>query len=139
MKRFVVLAGALALAACDTGTSEVDTAPPPSDSDTAAAGTVPASLAGTYGATGADGAPWTTVLEADGRYRNTVGGELTESGTWAQTGDQLCFTLTPPSGNSGATGQQTCQTLLNVNDDGSLVVRDATGQETTAPRIAPTR
>ncbi|MES2698846.1 MAG: hypothetical protein V4647_04475 [Pseudomonadota bacterium] len=135
MKRVFVLAGALALAACgnDSGAAEsaaVEVAP-------SAAATVPTSLAGTYGATGSDGAPWTTMLGADGRYRNTVAGELTESGTWAQTGDQLCFTVTPQPGDSASAGRQTCQTLLNVNDDGSLVVRDASGQETTAPRITP--
>lgn len=135
MKRVFVLAGALALAACgnDSGAAESAAVEVPPT----AATTVPSTLVGTFGATGADGAPWTTVLGADGRYRNTVAGELTESGTWAQTGDQLCFTPTPQPGNSGNADQQTCQTLLNVNDDGSLVVRDAAGQETTAPRIAP--
>ena len=135
MKRVLVLAGAMALAACgnDSGSGEsaaVEVAP-------SAAAAVPASLAGTYGATGADGAPWTTVLGADGRYRNTVAGELTESGSWAQTGDQVCFTPTPQPGDSSSAARQTCQTLLTVNDDGSLVVRDTSGQETTAPRIAP--
>lgn len=135
MKRVFVLAGAVALAACgnDSGAAEsaaVEVAP-------SAAATVSTSLAGTYGSTGSDGAPWTTVLGADGRYRNTVAGEMTESGTWGQTGDQLCFTPTPQSDANAGSGQPTCQTLLNVNDDGSLVVRDAAGQETTAPRIAP--
>jgi hypothetical protein len=133
MKRLLVLAGALALAACGSEPAEGETTPVATAPD--AAGTVPASLAGTYGAAGADGAPWTTVLQADGRYRNTVDGELTESGTWAQTGDQLCFDATPQPGESGSARRRTCQTLLNVNDDGSLVVRDASGQETTAPRI----
>ncbi|MEO5707002.1 MAG: hypothetical protein ABIT10_06190 [Alteraurantiacibacter sp.] len=135
MKRLLVLAGALALAAC--GNDAGDGEPAPVDSAPTSPTTVPSPLAGTYGATGADGAPWTTMLEADGRYRNTVAGELTESGTWAQTGDQLCFTPTPQPGDSSSAGRQTCQTLLNVNDDGSLVVRDESGQETTAPRIAP--
>ncbi|WP_160772215.1 hypothetical protein [Alteraurantiacibacter buctensis] len=132
MKRVMVLAGALALAACGNGTGEGDSAsaaPAPS----ATPAPVPTELVGTYGAQGADGRPWTTALAADGTYRNTVGGELTESGTWTRSGASICFTPMPVAEQAQA---QTCQTLLNVNDDGSLVVRDAGGQETIAPRLA---
>ena len=134
MKRVLVLAGALALAACGSGTDEAESAsaaPTPSPS---AANQIPSELVGTYGADGADGQAWTTTLGADGTYRNTVAGELTESGTWTKAGEAICFTPTPSAGQAPA---QTCQTLLNINDDGSLVVRDEGGQETTAPRLLP--
>lgn len=131
MKRLLVLTGAVMLAACGSGASDgesANAAPVPS----AAASQVPADLVGTYGAQGADGQAWTTTLAADGSYRNTVAGELTESGNWNKSGDAICFTPTPASGEAVT---QTCQTLLNVTEDGSLVVRDAGGQETTAPRL----
>lgn len=131
MKRVVVLAGALTLAACGSGTNNGETAAPASS---AAPAQVPAELVGTYGADGADGRPWTTTMRADGTYRNTVDGDLTESGTWDKTGDAICFTATPIA---GADPVRTCQTLVKINDDGSLVVRDEGGQETTAPRLRP--
>lgn len=133
MKRLLVLAGAVALAACGSGASDgesANAAPVPS----AAATQVPAELVGTYGAQGVDGKAWTTTLATDGSYRNTVAGELTESGSWSKMGDAICFTPTPAAGSAAA---QTCQTLVNVNEDGSLVVRDEAGQETTAPRLRP--
>lgn len=132
MKRLVVLACAFALAACGSDASDggsAEAAPRPS----ATPATVPAELVGTYGAQGTDGQEWTTTLGADGTYRNTIGGQVTESGTWSRTGDAICFTPSPAAGDSAT---QTCQTLLNVNEDGSLVVRDAGGQETTAPRLS---
>ena len=138
MKRVLVVSGLLlTLAACggqDTPAAPASAAatPSPVAADSAAA------LAGTYGAARADGTPWTTTLQADGRYSNTMAGQVTESGRWTRAGDQLCFTAdrnvdqaavaTPPA--------QVCQTLVAVNTDGSLVVRDASGQETTAPRLA---
>jgi hypothetical protein len=129
----MVLAGVLALAACGSAPDSGDAAnaaPTPSPT----ADQVSAELAGTYGAQGTDGQAWTTTLGADGTYRNTVAGEQTESGTWQKSGDEICFTPVPVAGEAPA---QTCQTLLNVNDDGSLVVRDDAGVESTAPRLGP--
>lgn len=133
MKRLVVLAGAFALAGCGSGSVPDDSAsaaPVPS----ATPAQVPAELVGTYGGDGSDGRAWTTTLAADGTYRNTVAGELTESGSWNKSGEQICFTPVPAAGEEAT---PTCQTLLTVNDDGSLVVRDQDGQETTAPRLGP--
>lgn len=133
MKRVLVLASALALAACGNGASDgesANAAPTPS----ATPSPVPSELVGTYGAQGSDGKAWTTTLAADGSYRNTVAGELTESGSWNKAGDAICFTPTP---GAGTAPDQTCQTLVNVTEDGSLVVRDEAGQETTAPRLRP--
>lgn len=133
MKRVMVLAGVLALAACGSAPDSGDAAnAAPAPSPTAVQ--VSAELAGTYGAEGADGQLWTTTLGADGTYRNTVAGEQTESGTWQKSGEEICFTPVPMAGE---TPTQTCQTLLSVNDDGSLVVRDDAGLETTAPRLGP--
>ena len=130
MKRIVALAGALALAACGSGEA-------PEEGQAAAAAppaAAPASsLAGTYGASGADGQPWTSALNANGTYRNTVAGQLSESGRWSHRDDQLCF---QPEALAGEVPTETCLTLLNVNDDGSLVLADAEGNETTAPRLA---
>jgi hypothetical protein len=131
MKRLLVLAGAVALAACGSGAGDgesANAAPVPST----APSQVPVDLVGTYGAQGVNGQAWTTTLAADGSYRNTVAGELTESGSWSKSGDAICFTPTPAAGEAP---DQTCQTLVNVTEDGSLVVRDEAGQETTAPRL----
>lgn len=131
MKRVVVMAGALALASCGSGTDSGETASAAPVTDTATTA-IPAELVGTYGADGTDGRAWTTTLAADGTYRNTVAGELTESGRWNKSGEQICFNPVPVAGEEAT---PTCQTLLAVNDDGSLVVRDQDGQETTAPRL----
>jgi len=134
MRWLLVVAGALAITACGSSDSETDA--PAVEASTAPTAVTP--LVGTYGAAGADGQPWTTQLAADGTYRNTVGGEVTESGRWNQTGDQLCFTP-ESSPTATATGAATpaaiCQTLVMVNPDGNLVLRDGNGQQTTAPRL----
>ena len=130
----------LTLAAC--GGQDTPAAPPsPAASAAAPAADSAAALAGTYGAARADGMPWTTTLQADGRYSNTMAGQVTESGRWTRAGDQLCFTASvdgAAQGSATATPPvQVCQTLVAVNPDGGLVVRDAGGHETTAPRLAP--
>lgn len=89
-------------------------------------------LVGTYGSTDMDGNSWTSAIKADGTYQDTMNGEVTETGTWTHEGDQVCFT---PAPIDGATADATCLTLINVNDDGSLLMSDGTGAETTVPRI----
>ena len=82
-----------------------------------------------------DGQPWTSALNANGTYQNTIGGEVSEAGTWTQVEDQLCFM--PQSAPGETAREQTCLTVLSVNRDGSLVLADAQGNQTTAPRIDP--
>lgn len=131
MKWTWAMVGTMALAACSGGQDDAGTT---GQSQAAPLVTpAPSNLAGTYGAAGVDGQPWTSSLNADGSYQNTIGGEVSEAGTWTQAEDQLCFS--PEAAPDEAAREQTCLTVLSVNQDGSLVLADAQGNQTTAPRI----
>lgn len=130
MKKLVALAGALALAAC--GSTDDSTA---AEAPTEVTATTPAAddpLVGNFGGTTSDGKAWTSAMNADGTYQDTLDGEVAETGTWTHEDDQVCFT---PAAEAGSAATGTCLTLLNVNDDGSLVMADAEGTETTVPRL----
>ena len=129
MKRIIALAGAFALAACGGGDDAAET----TDDTVAAAAPSPDSpLIGVYGGTDMDGGTWSSAMNADGSYEDRQGGEVTEVGTWTHEGDQVCFA---PTVAEGAASDPTCLTLINVNDDGSLLMSDAEGNETTVPRL----
>jgi hypothetical protein len=130
MKTYIALAAALALASCGSGDEAVGSADGQGETPAAAAPDSP--LIGTYGSTDMDGNSWTSAMNADGTYQDTMNGEVTETGTWTHLDDQVCFT---PAPIDGATADATCLTLINVNDDGSLLMSDGTGAETTVPRI----
>ena len=133
MKKFVAIAGALALSACGGGDeAAVDTAATDTTTEVADVATDSA-LVGAYGGTGEDGQAWTSTINADGSYVDTVGGEVTETGGWTETGDQVCF---DPEVMEGETANQTCMTLVNVNDDGSLALLSAEGEEMTVQKLA---
>jgi len=135
MKKLVVLAGALVLAAC--GSNEAEVAETEIASGEAAeaggdAGDV-SPLVGSYGGESEDGQAWVSSLNADGTYQDVVGGEVSETGTWTHEDSQLCFN---PNVEEGTVSEQTCLTLVNVNEDGSLLMSDAEGNEMTVPRLA---
>lgn len=128
MKKLVVIAAATLISACGSGDN--------GSADTATPATAPAAqnsaLVGVYGGTDMDGNAWSSQMNADGTYTDTVGGEVTETGTWTHSGDQLCFTAQSVEGPSPT---PTCLTLININDDGSLLMADPEGNETTVPRL----
>lgn len=127
MKRMIALASALALASCGGGDDTAET------TDTVATAPSPDSpLIGVYGGTDMDGGTWSSAMNADGTYEDRQGGEISETGTWTHEGDQVCFT---PAMVEGAAPSPTCLTLINVNDDGSLLMADGQGEERTVPRL----
>ncbi|MFC3099564.1 hypothetical protein [Altererythrobacter lauratis] len=126
-KKLVGIVAATLLSACGSGDNSAGTATP---TPTPAAPDSP--LVGVYGGTDMDGNNWTSQINADGTYVDTVGGELSESGTWTHSGNQVCFTAQSADGPAPS---PTCLTLVNVNDDGSLLMADQVGNETTVPRL----
>lgn len=128
MKRMIALAGAFALVACGGGDDTAGTT-----EDTTVAPSPDSPLIGTYGGTDMEGGTWSSAMNADGTYEDRQGGEVTETGNWTHEGDQVCFA---PAVAEGSAGDPTCLTLINVNDDGSLLMSDAEGNETTVPKLA---
>ncbi|TIX49979.1 hypothetical protein [Alteraurantiacibacter aquimixticola] len=129
MKKFVALAGAFALAACG---GDADVEAPEEAAEATAEAVVESPLVGAYGGTTDDGEAWTSTINADGTYEDTVAGEVSETGSWTHEGDQVCFN---PTVMEGEVADQTCLTLINVNEDGSLVMTDQDGNEMTVPRL----
>lgn len=132
MKQYLSLFGAFALAACGGGD---DAAAPAAEGDvaTVSAPSPDSPLIGEFGGLAMDGQPWGSTIKADGTYQDTQGGEVTEAGTWTHEGDQVCFS---PSVAAGEGSDATCLTLINVNDDGSLLMSDGAGNETTVPKLS---
>ncbi len=132
MKKIVAVAGARLLAACGDAEAEVEPV-----EEAAEAGEqvsmAESPLVGSYGGTTDEGEPWTSTINADGSYEDTVGGEVTETGSWTHENDEICFN---PSVMDGETAEQTCMALLAVNDDGSLQLRTPDGGEIMVPKLA---
>lgn len=131
MRKLVVLAGALALAACGGSDNAAEADAPAEVEATTPAADDP--LVGNFGGVTEDGKAWTSAMNADGTYQDTLDGEVAETGTWTHEGDQVCFAPAAEEGEAAAASS--CLTLLNVNDDGSLLMTDAEGNETTVPRL----
>jgi hypothetical protein len=95
---FVIGAVAFALAACGDGAGEAanpagETFAIPLPVPVAPAPPTLAEQVGTHEYTGADGAPRTTVITADGGYITTNGlGETIETGKVTTAGGRLCLT-----------------------------------------------
>ena len=130
MNKFIAITGLFALAACGSGDDSSAAEGPGTVTASPAAANDP--VIGNFGGTTAEGKAWTSAMNADGTYSETLEGEAAESGAWTHVGDQVCFT---PSAEDGIASTQTCLTLLNVNDDGSLMMADAEGTEPPVPRI----
>ncbi len=131
MRNIIAMASACALVAC--GSAEADVEPVDATAGTEVeTAFVDSPLVGTYGGTTEDDEPWTSTINADGTYEDSVAGEVTETGTWSHTDDEICFN---PAVMEGETAEQTCMTLLEVNDDGSLHMRGPDGSEMTVPKL----
>ena len=99
MRRLPVLAAAMAtLAACSPGAEENnETAPAPQTAVTPSDEPAPDAFSATaWRALAADGARYTTYLDADGTYRDLRNGDPWQTGKWTHAdspqGRLLCFT-----------------------------------------------
>lgn len=120
MKKLIIIAACTALAACgskEEPAAEATEAAPAATTDTATA----SQMAGTYEVKLADGTVTRQTINADGTYADTdLNGTQLETGTWRQTGDQLCY---DPEGEE----PEACYTGGAPAPDGSFEVRDASG------------
>ncbi|MBX7493200.1 hypothetical protein K3163_08260 [Qipengyuania sp. 1NDW9] len=126
MKNLMILAACGALAACGSNEAE---APEPIETDVAVTDTATAEqVAGTYEVTMEDGTVVRQQVNADGTYVDTdLEGNVTESGSWRQAGDQLCY---DPDGADG----ETCWTGGAPGPDGTFEATTADGSVTTTVR-----
>ena len=125
MKKIIVLASCLALAACSKGDA-------PAEPDAEVTAETPAaadSMAGTYEATAADGSKSTTVMAEDGSYTETAADGTVTTGTVAMVKDQTCF-------NSSAEGAApSCWTDGEPAEDGSWVATNDDGVAVTVRKV----
>ncbi|GAA0279815.1 hypothetical protein GCM10009127_21160 [Alteraurantiacibacter aestuarii] len=127
MKKLIAIAGIMTLAACG-GDADVDEAPV---EEVAVAEVSP--YAGTYTGTMDDGSVWSSVLNEDGTYADTEAGEVTETGLWADSDGQVCFT---PDVAEGEEPEATsCYSMGEVAEDGSVVITNAEGEESTIQKV----
>lgn len=128
MKKIIAVAGAIALAACGSGEAEVEEVVEEVEEPAVSA------VAGTYTGTTEDGTEWTSVLNPDGTYQDTVGDEVVESGTWTDGDGQTCFTETTAEGEEPA--EASCFTVGEVGEDGSVEITDAEGETMTITKAS---
>ncbi len=124
MKKLIILASTLALAACGGANDDAAVDDVVVADDTVVASEDTTGVAGTYQMTQADGTIVTQTVNADGTYVDTAadGTEL-QRGTWRTEGEALCFDDTGPA-------VETCMTGGEVSEDGSFRAIGADGQET---------
>lgn len=125
MKKLIICAGALALAACNSAEA-------PEAEEAAAQVEAPAMAtlaAGMYEVTLPDGSTGRTQINADGTYAdiNEDGSEGTK-GAWTQGDGQTCFTPTD--------GEQACWTDSPVAADGSWTATGPQGETVTIKPMA---
>ncbi|MGI8943311.1 MAG: hypothetical protein ACR2FJ_03585 [Qipengyuania sp.] len=123
MKKLIVIAATVALAACGGDSDEVDQADASRGgavvTDTASAD----QMAGTYEITMPDGSVTMQQVNADGSYVDTVDGQQTETGTWRQQGEQLCYDPEGPE-------TEQCHTGSEPGADGRFTVETEAGTTT---------
>lgn len=138
MKASIVLAGALALAACG---QRADTAaegtPSPTDTamtgaaspmaTTAATQAATGNMAGRYEVTMADGKTMTETINADGTYVDVMAGKETR-GRWRMDGTRSCFDA------EGAEAER-CYTTSTPGADGSFTITGADGTRSTVRKV----
>ena len=125
MKKIVVLASCIALAACSKGDAPAE----PDAEVTAETPVAEESMAGTYEATAADGSKSTTVMGDDGSYSETAADGTVTTGTVAMVKDQTCFN----SSEEGAAPE--CWTDGEPAEDGSWVATSDDGVEVTIRKV----
>lgn len=126
MKKLIILAGCVALAACSKGEA-------PAETETEAAAATPAaaedSMAGTYEATAADGSKSMTVMNADGSYTETAADGSVTTGTISMVKGQSCFN----SSEEGSAPE--CWTDGEPAEDGSWVSTNDDGVQVTIRKM----
>lgn len=125
MNRLVLVAAlAGALAACGDAAEEVDDTAA-TEEVAAAPEATPASSAGNYDVTMADGTKFTSAINADGTYEDKdADGKVTESGTWEDRPDgKTCFD------SEGGDDTVVCFTVGEAAEDGSMVATPDNGTE----------
>ncbi len=83
-------------------------------------------VVGTYTGTDEDGNEWSSVISADGTYRDMRGGATVETGTWQETDGLTCFTK--DLAQNEAAQAPDCFAIGNVNEDGQVLVVDIDGR-----------
>lgn len=126
MKKLIVAASILILAACTQPAEQSGEATAPPEAEAAAPTVANGSPPGTYEATAADGSVMTTVINADGTYSDTAAdGTLVAEGTWAVVDGKTCFTPTTE-------GQvPMCFAESAPADDGSFIATPDSGDPVT--------
>lgn len=137
MKKTMLFIGVAALAACaETATEEAaeengmamedEMAMEETSMATAPDG---GPVAGTYEVTNADGESWTTTINADMTYSQTMNGEEVETGTMRmQDNMTACF---DPAGEEEG---ESCSTSM-VAEDGTWTASNDEGEEVTVVRV----
>lgn len=122
MKKLIAVAtavsGALALAACGGGSDEPTEAD--IDADAAEAG-IPVTNAGTYTSTTPEGVEVSVMLNADGSYAVTEGGEQIESGSWTDENRGTCLVA------EGGEGED-CYNIVPAAEEGMMDVTGPDGE-----------
>lgn len=130
MRKLVLVAGVLALAACN-GDAEVTEDEAVEEEEVVAE---VASVVGTYNGTGDDGTEWTATINEDGTSDVTVGGEVVDSATWRTNEEGMtCFTGVPEEGEEA--GEEECYTFGEVGEDGSVEVTGTDGESQTVMKV----
>ena len=125
MKKFALLAGIAALAACS------QEAPTNEEVAEPVAATAPMdSIVGTYEETTPEGKTVTTRINEDGTYTESVDGEVTESGSWTQADGKDCF---DPEGDHTP---QRCFTTTAIAEDGTFTATNDAGESITVKKIS---
>lgn len=124
MKKLIVCAGALALAACNNAeapaTEEVAEVEAPVATTTMEAGT--------YEVTLPDGTKGTTRIDADGSYADmNPDGTENATGSWTGADGQTCFTPTD--------GTEACWTNGPMGEDGSWTATGPGGETVTIRKM----
>lgn len=133
MKNIVLFAALASLAACsdsepaaEPATEATAEAPAPTFATTAADG---GPSTGTYRVTDADGTIVMEEVKADGTYVSTQGGEVIQTGTWAQKAPETyCYT----EAKEGA--EQICHTE-QVDESGVWTSVSPEGETATVERV----
>ncbi len=124
MKKLVLIAAlSVALAGCDDAAEEADD---PATAETQAV--AEETSAGTYEFE-MDGKATVAVLNPDGTYTDTQGGEVIESGSWEDRDDgKVCFD------SEGGDDTVVCYTLGEAAEDGTQTATPDNGSETLTVR-----
>ncbi|MCB2066774.1 MAG: hypothetical protein KDE15_09070 [Erythrobacter sp.] len=132
MRKYILILGPLALAACSSEPAEEAAPAEPAATETAAPTVANGTAAGTFTVTAADGTVSTTTTNADWTYSDMAAdGSLIEEGTWAVTDGKTCFTPTTEG------REAMCWTESAPGPDGSFTATSDGGEVVTvAPQMA---